>query len=140
MLTKLINLLLIVYLAPSNLNAHDVMAYSNTETLITVDSIPDPLQAGWEGGEVCQLLEENDRFRTLKCTFPPGGGHDKHFHAPHFGYALSGSTFRIEDESGVREVQLKSGSHFSSEGVKWHSVENIGDSTSVYLIFEPKQR
>ena len=103
-----------------------------------VDSLPDPLAAKWQGGEVCELLKENERFRTLKCTFPPGGGHDKHFHAPHFGYALSGSTFRIEDANGVREVELKTGSHFTSDGVDWHRVINIGDSTSVYLIFEPK--
>lgn len=105
---------------------------------MSTDSLPDPLAAGWLGEEVCQLLAENERFRTLKCTFPPGGGHDKHFHAPHFGYALSGSTFRIEDSAGVREVELKSGSHFTSEGVDWHKVVNIGDSTSVYLIFESK--
>lgn len=105
---------------------------------ISRDSLPGPLHAGWKGNDVCQLLKENDKFRTLKCTFPPGGGHDKHFHAPHFGYALSGSTFRIEDKNGFREIQLKSGSHFSSDGVDWHKVINIGDSTSVYLIFEPK--
>lgn len=99
---------------------------------------PDPLDAGWQNEKVCEVVEENEKFRVLKCSFPPGGGHDVHYHSPHFGYALSGSTFRIEDETGVREVELKSGSHFSSDGVKWHKVLNIGDSTSVYLIFEPK--
>lgn len=98
----------------------------------------DPLQARWKGQKVCELLDESDDFRVLKCTFPPGGGHDKHFHAPHFGYALSGGKFRITDTTGVREVELKPNSHFSSEGTPWHQVENVGDSTSVYLIFEPK--
>lgn len=100
--------------------------------------LPDPLAAGWNGDSVCELLEDNDLVRVLKCTFPPGGGHDRHFHKPHWGYALSGSTFEIKDENGTRIVQLKTGSDFSSDGVEWHEVINIGDSTSVYLIVEPK--
>ena len=102
------------------------------------NTLLDPLQAGWKNESVCELLDESDIFRVLKCSFPPGGGHDKHFHAPHFGYALSGGKFKITDTTGVREVELKTNSHFSSEGVDWHHVENVGDSTSVYLIFEPK--
>ena len=100
--------------------------------------IPDPLEAGWNNEVVCELVEENEKLRVLKCTFKPGAGHDKHYHNPHFGYALSGSTFRIKDKNGVREVKLITGIHFYNEGVEWHEVLNIGDSTAVYLIFEPK--
>ncbi len=100
--------------------------------------IPDPLEAGWNNKTVCELVEENEKLRVLKCTFRPGEGHDKHYHRAHFGYALSGSTFRIKDKNGVREIKLMSGSHFFNEGVEWHEVLNIGDSTAVYLIFEPK--
>ncbi len=45
---------------------------------------------------------------------------------------------RITDSSGTREVDLASGTSFASEGVAWHEVVNIGDSTSVFLIIEPK--
>lgn len=135
-----------IFLTFSNMVlAHNGIVNCELEFQITLhteevqDSLPDPLEAGWKEGKVCELLKENERFRVLKCTFPPGGGHDKHYHKPHFGYALSGSIFQIEDETGTREVQLKSGSHFSSEGVDWHRVVNVGDSTSVYLIFEPKE-
>ena len=100
--------------------------------------IPDPLEAGWNNEAVCELVEENEKLRVMKCTFKPGAGHDKHYHDPHFGYALSGSTFRIKDKNGVREVSLITGSHFYNEGVEWHEVLNIGDSTAIYLIFEPK--
>jgi quercetin dioxygenase-like cupin family protein len=100
--------------------------------------LPDPLAAGWKGNEVCTLLEENDRVRVLKCTFPPGGGHERHYHKPHWGYALSGSTFQIKDKNGTRTAELATGSDFSSDGVEWHEVLNIGDSTAVYLIVEPK--
>jgi hypothetical protein len=46
---------------------------------------------------------------------------------------------RITDATGVREVDLSSGGTFTSEGIEWHEVVNIGETTSVYLIVEPKQ-
>jgi quercetin dioxygenase-like cupin family protein len=101
-------------------------------------TLPDPLQAGWENKAVCKLVEENESIRVLKCTFKPGVGHEKHYHKPHFGYTLAGSTFRITDNSGTRKVSPATGSHFYSEGTKWHEVLNIGDSTAVFLIIEPK--
>jgi hypothetical protein len=100
--------------------------------------LPDPLNAGWNGQPVCELLEENDRIRVLKCTFEPGDGHEKHFHKPHFGYAISGSKFRMKDTTGVKEVSFPSGGHFFSQGTPWHEALNIGDSTAVFLIIEPK--
>ena len=104
----------------------------------TKQRLPDPLAAGWKNQQVCKLLEENKDLRVLKCTFEPGVGHERHYHPLHFGYALQGGTFRIKDQNGVREVKLASGSHFFSKGTEWHEVLNIGDSTAVYLIFEPK--
>lgn len=65
-------------------------------------------------------------------------GHEKHYHKPHFGYAVAGSTFRIEDTTGTREVSFPSGGHFYSEGTAWHEALNVGDSTAVFLIIEPK--
>ena len=100
--------------------------------------LPDPLAAGWEGQKVCEVLVDNEKVRTLKCTFPPGVGHEKHYHAAHFGYTLAGSTFRITDSSGTREVNVPTGYDFYNEGVQWHQVLNIGDSTAVFLIVEPK--
>lgn len=100
--------------------------------------LPDPLEAGWNGQRVCEVLEENDSIRVLRCSFPPGVGHERHFHGPHFGYTLAGSTMRITDTTGTREVDVLAGSHFYSEGVDWHEVLNIGDSTAVFLIVEPR--
>ena len=46
---------------------------------------------------------------------------------------------RITDASGTREVNLATGSSFTSPGVAWHEVVNIDDTTTVvYLIIEPK--
>ena len=101
-------------------------------------SLPDPQQAGWKGSKVCEVLLDNDKVRTLKCVFPPGVGHERHFHAAHFGYTLQGSTFRITDTTGTREVQVPTGYDFYNHGIEWHQVQNIGDSTAIFLIVEPK--
>lgn len=100
--------------------------------------LPDPLAAGWNDQPVCELLEDSDQWRVLKCTFPPGVGHERHFHDAHFGYTLAGSRFQIKDTTGIREVKVVTGSHFSNDGIVWHEILNIGDSTAVFLIFEPK--
>jgi quercetin dioxygenase-like cupin family protein len=100
--------------------------------------LPDPLEAGWKGQSVCEVLEDNASLRVLKCTFAPGTGHEKHFHKPHFAYALSGSTFEMHDTTGVRQAQMSTGAYYFSNGVSWHEALNVGDSTAVFLIIEPK--
>lgn len=102
------------------------------------NDLPDPLEAGWKDEKVCTVLKENEKVRTLKCVFPPGVGHEKHFHAAHFGYTVTGSKFRITDATGTREVDVPTGSDFYNEKIEWHNVLNIGDSTAVFLIVEPK--
>lgn len=104
----------------------------------TPGNLPDPLGAGWNGKPVCERLHEDDRQRILRCTFPPGVGHERHFHHAHFGYTVAGGRMRIEDQDGVREVDVKAGSSFASDGVAWHQVLNVGDTTTVFLIVEPK--
>lgn len=101
-------------------------------------SLPDPLAAGWEGQPVCEVLEDGPKLRVLRCTFPPGVGHERHYHDPHFGYTLAGSTFQMTDTTGTREVRVPTGYSFSNEGITWHEVLNIGDSVAVFLIIERK--
>ena len=101
-------------------------------------SLPDPLAAGWKGRPVCEELHDDPAQRVLRCTFPPGVGHERHYHAPHFGYALAGGRMRLIDANGTREVDLATGSSYASDGVAWHEVLNVGETTVVYLIVEPK--
>ena len=102
------------------------------------DRLPDPLQAGWHGAPVCERLHEDVGQRILRCTFPPETGHERHYHAPHFGYTIVGGRMQITDESGVREIDVPSGSSFTSDGIAWHEVFNVGNTTAVFLIFERK--
>lgn len=104
----------------------------------TKPRLADPLEAGWRGESVCEALHDDQRHRILRCTFPPGVGHERHYHDRHFGYTVSGARMRITDASGTREVEVPTGSSFTSNGIEWHEVINVGDSTGVFLIIEPK--
>jgi len=100
--------------------------------------LPDPLEAGWEGKAVCELLYEDSKLRVLRCTFEPGIGHEPHFHAPHFGYTLNGGLMRMTDSTGTSEINVPSDSIFNKAGVSSHHVLNIGETTARFLIIEAK--
>ncbi|MDZ4760826.1 MAG: cupin domain-containing protein, partial [Alphaproteobacteria bacterium] len=102
------------------------------------NKLPTAFEAGWKGEKVCEPLFENDSVRAARCTFPPGIGHEKHFHPPHFGYIVQGATMRTTDKDGPLERVLQPGSTWWSDGIEWHEALNIGSSTGVYLIIEPK--
>ncbi len=100
--------------------------------------LPDPLEAGWLGQSVCEVVEENENIRVLKCTFEPGVGHEEHYHNRHVGYTLAGGTFRISDKEGTREVDVPTGYSFSNDEITSHEVLNVGETTAVFLIIEYK--
>lgn len=101
--------------------------------------LPNAFEAGWKGEKVCETLFENEQMRSARCTFPPGVGHERHFHPPHWGYIVEGTTMRITTEAGTTDRVLKSGTNWWSAGIVWHEAINIGTTTGVYIIIEPKQ-
>lgn len=109
---------------------------SNVQKVAEV--LPGPLEAGWKGKPVCELLFENEQMRSLKCTFAPGEGHERHFHRPHWGYIMQGATMRVTNQTGTVVRELKTGASWWSDGIEWHEAVNIGSTTGVYLMYEPK--
>lgn len=102
------------------------------------ENLPHAFEAGWQGEDVCEVLFENDDMIVGKCVFPPGVGHEKHFHNPHFGYILSGTTFRQVDADGVDEITVTAGDAWSTDSLRIHEALNVGDTTSEVLIVETK--
>ena len=103
------------------------------------EGLPHSFEAGWQGEDVCEVLFENDETIIGKCTFPPGVGHEKHYHHPHFGYVLQGSTtFSITDASGTEEVQIETGGTWSTDTIRIHEAVNVGEDTASFLIVESK--
>jgi beta-alanine degradation protein BauB len=104
-----------------------------------VAPLPPALCAGWQGERVCEQLHEDAMIRVIRCTFPPGVGHEPHYHPPHFGYVLSGeAVMRITTDEGVREAPVRAGGAFSNDDETRHAVLNVGNETTTYLIVEKK--
>ncbi|WP_395646360.1 cupin domain-containing protein [Terricaulis sp.] len=104
-----------------------------------VAPLPMALCAGWQGARVCEQLHEDTHVRVLRCTFPPGVGHEMHYHPPHFGYVLAGdSVMRITTDQGAVDRPVHAGQTFSNDAEVRHAALNIGDQTTVYLIVEKK--
>lgn len=110
----------------------------SSETEQQSQNLPDPLEAGWKGESVCEVLQEDTSIRMLKCVFPPGVGHERHFHSKHIGYTIAGAKMQITDSTGTRVLDVKSGGSFNSDGVAWHEVLNLGETTGEFLIIEYK--
>jgi beta-alanine degradation protein BauB len=101
--------------------------------------LPQALCAGWHGEAVCELLSEDAMIRVLRCTFPPGVGHEAHYHPPHFGYVLEGeSVMRITTDDGVADRPVRAGGSFSNDAEVRHAALNVGQETTTYLIVEKK--
>ena len=101
--------------------------------------LPEAFDAGWQGQNTCELMYETDEVRVGRCTFPPGIGHERHYHVPHFGYVLEGGTLSITNEQGeVRVVETITGGTWATDEITVHNALNIGDTTTSYLIIEPK--
>jgi quercetin dioxygenase-like cupin family protein len=101
--------------------------------------LPHAFDAGWQGQETCELLFEDASVRIGKCEFPPGIGHEKHYHNPHFGYVLEGSTMRLVDADGEETVTTETGGSWSTTAVTVHEGLNVGETTARYLIVEPRR-
>ncbi len=100
--------------------------------------LPDALTAGWKGQKTCEKLFEDDKVRVVRCTFPPGVGHERHFHPPHYVYVLGAGRARVTDDKGTREIQGTPGIFRANPRIEWHEILNIGDTTLQYLVVEPK--
>ncbi len=100
--------------------------------------LPHAFDAGWKGQKTCVVLFETPVVRVGQCIFPPGTGHEKHYHNPHFGYVLEGSTMLIQDPSGEREVVTEAGATWQTGQRTVHQAINTGTTTARYLIVEPK--
>ena len=101
-------------------------------------TLPHGFDAGWKGQETCTVLYETAEVRVGQCSFPPGIGHEKHYHNPHFGFVLEGSTMQIQDQAGEREVVTETGSTWSTSSLTIHEAINTGSTTARYLIVEPR--
>ena len=112
---------------------------TNAPAIARSADLPDAVAAGWKGQKTCEVLDEYEQVRVLRCTFPPGVGHERHAHRRgDFGYVLSGGKMQVTDAKGTQVVEDKVGDHWVSGPIEWHEAVNVGDTTLSYLIVEMK--
>ena len=123
-------------LNPAAFSAVLWMAGCASAPVADAPSPPDPLAAGWNGEPVCEALHDDARMRILRCTFPPGVGHEWHYHDPHFGYVIRGGSMQITENGETRIVEIPDGVMWQRDERFEHEALNVGDNESQYLIIE----
>ena len=111
---------------------------SSVPMFASAADLPHAFDAGWKGQAVCEKLLEDQNIRVGRCTFPPGVGHERHFHPAHYIYGLGTGSVRVTDAKGTREVDVTPGAFRAVAPIEWHEVLNIGNTTLQYLVIEPK--
>lgn len=108
------------------------------------EPLPDTIEAGWTNPDtgkvepVCEVLYEDEQIRTGTCAYPPGIGQERHTHGPYFTYVVSGGTLRVTNPRGTFESTSITGNSSKSNGVEWHELLNVGDTTIQFFFIETK--
>src|SRR5215831_17424282 len=97
--------------------------------LALTDDVPDALSVEWQGKKPCEKLFEDAQVRVARCTFPPGAVHVCHSHPSYLSYVVSGGRGQIQDEKGVRKVEIVTGALVDAQPIPWHEFTNLGDTT-----------
>src|SRR5215813_6482477 len=100
--------------------------------------VPDALSVEWQGKPPCEKLFEDAQVRVVRCTFPPGAVHVCHSHPSYVSYVVSGGRGQLQDEKGIREVDIVTGALLEAQPVPWHEFTNTGDSTIQFVVVEKK--
>jgi len=100
--------------------------------------VPDALSVEWQGKRPCEKLFEDAQVRVARCTFPPGAVHLCHAHPSYLSYVVSGGRGQVQDEKGIRKVDVITGALLEAQPIPWHEFTNIGDTTIQFLVVEKK--
>lgn len=102
------------------------------------DDVPDALSVEWQGKKPCEKLFDDAHVRVARCTFPPGAVHVCHSHPGYLSYVVSGGQGQVQDEKGIRKIDVTAGALFDVPPTPWHEFANVGDTTIQYIIVEKK--
>ncbi len=84
-----------------------------------------------------RLLQDGERARMIEMRLPPGARDNEHSHPNEFVYFIKGSKAHIRVGEDLVELDIPDGMVMEHE--PWtHSVENVGESDILAIIFELK--
>ena len=102
------------------------------------DDVPDALSVEWQGKKPCEKLFDDAQVRVARCTFPPGAVHVCHSHPGYLSYVVNGGQGQIQDEKGIRKIDVVAGALLDVPPTPWHEFANVGDTTIQFLVVEKK--
>ena len=102
------------------------------------DDVPDALSVEWQGKKPCEKLFDDAQVRVVRCTFPPGAVHVCHSHPGYLSYVVNGGQGQIQDEKGIRKIDVVSGALLDVPPTPWHEFANVGDTTIQFVVVEKK--
>ena len=97
------------------------------------DDVPDALSVEWQGKKPCEKLFDDAHVRVARCTFPPGAVHVCHSHPGYVSYVVSGGQGQVEDEKGIRKINVTAGALFDVPPTAFHPPPKV-DSSIVRII------
>ena len=96
------------------------VALAATLSVAQAADVPDALSVEWQGNHPCEKLFEDAQVLVARCTFPPGAMHVCHSHPSYLSYVVSGGQAQIQDEKGVRKVNVVAGALADVPPTPWH--------------------
>lgn len=98
------------------------------------DDVPDALSVEWQGKKPCEKLFDDAQVRVVRCTFPPGAVHVCHSHPGYLSYVVNGGQGQVQDEKGIRKIDVVSGALLDVPPTPWHEFANVGDTTIQFVV------
>jgi quercetin dioxygenase-like cupin family protein len=120
------------------INTLSSVAVAATLSVAQAADVSDALSVEWQGQRPCEKLFEDAQIRVARCTFPPGAMHVCHSHPAYLSYVVSDGRGQVQDEKGVRKIDVKTGAFLDAQPVPWHEFTNIGDTTIQFVVVEKK--
>src|SRR6476620_4988388 len=105
---------------------------------VMADDVPDALSVEWQGKKPCEKLFDDAQVRVVRCTFPPGAVHVCHSHPGYLSYVVNGGQGQVQDEKGIRKIDVVSGALLDVPPTPWHEFANFGDTTIQFVVVENK--
>ncbi|MGI9176190.1 MAG: hypothetical protein ACR2GR_12830 [Rhodothermales bacterium] len=103
-----------------------------TDSTVAVENVEEAT------GEKAQRLFENEYAEVMRVALAPGDSLPRHEGGPRVAYALGAYTIRFQQGGQDVERSFSQGDvHFHEAGV--HTVENVGDSTAAFVVFERRE-
>jgi quercetin dioxygenase-like cupin family protein len=105
---------------------------------VNAADVPDAISVEWQGMHPCEKLFEDTHIRVARCTFPPGAVHVCHSHPSYLYYTISGGQAQVQDEKGIRKIEVATGAFVNVPPTPWHEFTNVGDNTMQFVVVEKK--